>query len=78
MIRGKVKWFGNRKGFGFVTTEDGVDIFCHYTGIAAEGYRTLYQNDEVEFDIVEGKKGKQVSGLIVTKSAGPPIEKSNK
>ena len=55
--KGIVKWFNNAKGFGFIGREDGPDVFVHYSAIQSDGYKTLKQGDEVEFDIVEGQKG---------------------
>jgi len=57
MIKGKVKWFDAKKGYGFITAENGEDVFVHYSDIDAEGYKTLREDDEVEFEISEGKKG---------------------
>ena len=54
---GTVKWFNDAKGFGFITTEKGEDVFVHFSAIAGEGYRTLTEGQEVEFDIVEGPDG---------------------
>ena len=71
MVKGTVKFFNGRKGFGFITSEDGNDVFVHFSAITApEGqYKTLYDNDEVEFDVVEGEKGPQASNVVVTKKA---------
>ena len=57
MPEGKVKWFNTRKGYGFIATEDGSDIFVHYSGISGKGYRSLVEGDPVTFDVVEGDKG---------------------
>jgi len=57
MSEGTVKWFNPRKGYGFISTEDGKDIFVHYADIAGEGYKTLVEGDQVSFDVVEGEKG---------------------
>jgi CspA family cold shock protein len=59
MARGKVKWFSNKKGYGFITTESGNDVFVHHTSIEGEGYKTLDEGQEVEFDIEKGPKGEQ-------------------
>ncbi|MDR1553742.1 MAG: cold shock domain-containing protein [Prevotellaceae bacterium] len=58
-MNGKVKWFNKVKGFGFITTEEGKEIFVHFSGIASEGFRTLKQGDAVVFDIEDGTKGPQ-------------------
>jgi CspA family cold shock protein len=58
-MRGKVKWFNAKKGYGFITKEDGEDVFVHYSGIVSEGFKTLDEGDEVEFEIQDGDKGKQ-------------------
>jgi CspA family cold shock protein len=61
-MRGVVKWFSNEKGYGFITPEDSVgDIFVHYSAIQGSGYRSLDEGVKVEFEVVEGPKGKQAS-----------------
>ena len=60
-IRGTVKWFSAEKGYGFITPEDGADVFVHYSAIQSTGYRKLEAGDQVEFEITEGPKGKQAS-----------------
>ena len=57
MASGKVKWFNDSKGFGFITTDDGKDAFVHHTAIVGEGFRTLAEGDSVTFDLTEGPKG---------------------
>ncbi len=57
MNNGKVKWFNNAKGFGFIERQDGTDVFVHYTAIDGTGFRTLAEGEEVEFEINEGPKG---------------------
>lgn len=58
-MRGKVKWFNPEKGYGFISTENGDDVFVHFTAIDMEGYKTLAEGQMVEFDIVKGEKGTQ-------------------
>lgn len=65
MSEGKVKWFNTRKGYGFICTSDGTDIFVHYSNISGDGYRTLEEEDPVSFDIVEGDKGLRAENVIV-------------
>ncbi len=62
-IRGTVKWFSAEKGYGFITPEDGPDVFVHYSAIQSSGYRKLEAGDAVEFEITEGPKGKQASDV---------------
>lgn len=65
MAKGSVKWFSNRKGYGFITPEGGgKDIFVHHTGIKGEGYKTLEEGQEVEFDVVQGPKGDQATNVL--------------
>lgn len=65
MSTGKVKWFNAEKGYGFITTDEGNDIFVHYTSIVADGYRTLEEGQPVSFEIVEGDRGQQASNVSV-------------
>ena len=65
--KGIVKWFNNAKGFGFIGREDGPDVFVHYSAIQLDGYKTLKEGDEVEFDIVEGQKGPQADAVTCLK-----------
>lgn len=69
--RGRVKWFNDTKGFGFIEREDGVDVFVHYKAIASgEGRRTLRDNDLVEFIVSQGKKGLQAEEVCVVDEEG--------
>lgn len=63
-IKGKVKWFNNAKGFGFIGHEGGKDVFVHYSAIDFDGYKQLQEGDEVEFAIVQGQKGPQADGVV--------------
>lgn len=63
MLQGKVKWFNPRKGYGFIATPDGPDVFVHYSGIGGEGFKTLREGDEVTFDVVEGEKGLRATNV---------------
>lgn len=62
--RGTVKWFSNEKGYGFISQEDGPDLFVHYSEIQGSGYRSLEEGSSVEFEITDGKKGKQASAVV--------------
>jgi len=57
MAEGKVKWFNEKKGFGFIEKEEGGDVFVHYSAIKSEGFKTLYEGQRVSFDIEDGQKG---------------------
>jgi CspA family cold shock protein len=70
--QGKVKWFSNAKGFGFISQEGGQDVFVHYSSIQGEGYKTLEEGDAVTFDIVQGEKGPQATNVIREKKSSTP------
>ena len=63
MAKGTVKWFNNQKGYGFICDEAGNDIFVHYSGLNMEGFKTVKEGEEVEFDVVEGEKGPQATNV---------------
>ncbi len=63
MATGTVKWFNDSKGFGFITPENGDDVFVHHTAIQAEGFKSLSEGDQVEFDIEEGEKGSKAANV---------------
>jgi CspA family cold shock protein len=62
-LKGTVKWFNNAKGYGFIGREDGKDVFVHYSAIQSEGYKTLIEGDQVEFEITQGQKGEQAANV---------------
>ena len=66
-MKGTVKWFNKEKGFGFITGEDGKDVFAHFSQIQKEGFEELFEGQEVEFEITEGQKGPQASNIVVIK-----------
>jgi len=61
---GTVKWFNQKKGYGFIATADGRDIFVHYSNISGEGFKTLVEGDRVSFDIAEGEKGLRAENVV--------------
>lgn len=61
--QGTVKWFNNAKGYGFIGRMDGPDVFVHYSAISSEGYKSLQEGDQVEFEITEGQKGPQAANV---------------
>ncbi|EEX48312.1 MULTISPECIES: cold shock domain-containing protein [Jonquetella] len=63
-MKGTVKWFNATKGYGFITTEEGKDVFVHFSAINMTGYKSLDENDSVEFDVVEGEKGPQAANVV--------------
>lgn len=67
MSKGTVKWFNNQKGYGFITAEDGKDVFVHFSGLNMEGFKTLEEGAAVEFDITDGAKGPQAVNVEVIK-----------
>lgn len=64
MYQGKVKWFSNEKGYGFIETDNGEDVFVHYTGIMSEGFKTLDEGQNVSFEIIEGNRGPQAANVL--------------
>ena len=65
MAQGVVKWFNNEKGYGFIAQDGGQDVFVHYTAIQADGYRSLDENQRVEFEVTQGPKGPQAENVTV-------------
>nr|WP_158016473.1 cold-shock protein [Tissierella creatinophila] len=64
MMNGTVKWFNAEKGFGFITTEEGNDVFAHFSQIEKDGFKSLDEGAEVEFNVVEGQKGLQAENIV--------------
>jgi CspA family cold shock protein len=64
MPKGIVKWFHQKKGYGFIISEDGKEIFVHFSSIQGEGYKTLREGDEVKFEITQGEKGEQATNVV--------------
>ncbi|MBC8456608.1 MAG: cold-shock protein [Deltaproteobacteria bacterium] len=64
MATGRVKWFNEKKGYGFISTDEGEDAFVHYSEIQGDGFKTLYEGQEVSFEIVQGRKGPQATNVV--------------
>lgn len=64
MSKGKVKWFNEKKGFGFIEQEEGGDVFVHFSAIQGDGFKTLTEGQAVEFDVMQGKQGPQASNVV--------------
>jgi len=74
MATGKVKWFSNQKGYGFITSEElGKDVFVHFSAIVSEGYKSLKEGQDVNFEVAEGPKGEQAEKVVVIDV--PKVEK---
>ena len=69
MPKGKVKWFSNQRGYGFITPESGSDVFVHFSAVGEGGFKTLREGEEVEFEITKGPKGEQAANV---KRVNPP------
>ena len=67
MDKGTVKWFNNQKGYGFISDEQGNDVFVHYSGLNMDGFKSLEEGATVEFEVVEGAKGPQATNVTVVK-----------
>jgi cold shock protein len=64
MVKGRVKWFNNSKGYGFISPESGPDVFVHHTAIQGDGYRSLEEGQEVQFEVTKGPKGEQATNVV--------------
>ena len=67
MAKGSVKWFNEKKGFGFISRDDGNDVFVHFSAIKRDGFKVLYEGDQVEFEVTQGPKGLQATNVVVVK-----------
>lgn len=63
-MKGTVKWFNATKGYGFITSEDGKDVFVHFSAIQMDGFKTLEEGDSVDFEVVDGEKGPQAANVV--------------
>jgi cold shock protein len=76
MAEGTVKWFNARKGYGFIATTDGNDVFVHYSSISSDGYKTLAEGDTVTFDVVQGEKGPRAEKVVPRSVANVETKKA--
>lgn len=65
MSAGSVKWFNDAKGYGFITGEDGSDVFAHYSAIQGDGFKSLKEGDKVEYEVTDGPKGPQAANIVI-------------
>jgi cold shock protein len=65
VAKGRVKWFNEKKGYGFISRDDGNDVFVHFSAIKKDGFKVLYEGDQVEFEVTEGPKGLQATDVVV-------------
>jgi len=65
VAKGHVKWFNEKKGYGFISRDDGNDVFVHFSAIKRDGFKSLYEGDEVEFEVSQGPKGLQATNVVV-------------
>ena len=70
MAKGRVKWFSDQKGYGFISTDEGEDVFVHHSNIQGTGFKSLSEGEEVEFNMVKGPKGFQAEEVVKTSSSG--------
>ena len=75
LTNGIVKWFNSRKGYGFITSDEGGDVFVHFSAINGKDdkFKNLYENDKVKFELVDGEKGPQANNVVVTEAAPPQL-----
>jgi len=74
MVQGKVKWFNDAKGYGFIEAEDGVDVFVHYSAITMEGYKSLREGQEVDYESIETPKGRQAAKVQPAMQLEPSVQ----
>ena len=72
MVKGTVKWFSNQKGYGFITPENGKDVFVHFSAIQGDGYKSLNEGEAVEFEVSQGPKGEQAVNVIRSQTSAKP------
>lgn len=75
-FKGEVRWFNNAKGYGFLGRDQGADVFCHYSAIQSDGYKTLKQGDVVEYDVCQGEKGPQADQVRQHRTTSETLDAS--